>query len=225
MMMHRLAIYDMDKTITRKATYGLFIAHVIRMYRPWRVVLVPLMAFAALGYALRLIDRSQLKEWNLALLLGNRINRDSANRVADSFAAETIQSNVLAGALAQIAADKAAGYQVVIATASFRLYAQAIADSLGLSDVIATELIAVDANTWQPRINGSNCYDAAKLDHVRRWMAQEGLERADCHIRFYSDHVSDAVCLQFADEAFATNAHAPLRELARKRGWKVLDWK
>ena len=222
--MHRIAIYDMDKTITRKATYGLFISHVIKGYRPWRVVLVPLMALATLGYALRLIDRSRLKEWNLRLLLGNHINRDVANRMAESFAAETIQNNVLAGALAQIAADKAAGYQVVIATASFRLYAQAIADSLGLPEFIATELIVDGANMWRPRIDGSNCYDSAKLDHIRRWMEREGLKRADCHIRFYSDHVSDAPCLEFADEAFATNAHAPLRELAKRRGWKLLDW-
>lgn len=223
--MHRIAIYDMDKTITRKATYGLFISHVIRAYRPWRAVLVPVMALATLGYALRLIDRSRLKEWNLRLLLGNRINRNLANRMAYSFAAETIQSNVLAGALAQIAADKAAGYRIVIATASFRVYADAIADRLGIADVIATILIAGDANTWFPRIDGSNCYDAAKLDHVRRWMAQEGLQRTDCHIRFYSDHVSDAACLEFADEAFATNAHRPLRDLAKRREWTVLDWK
>lgn len=223
--MQRIAIYDMDKTITRKATYGLFISHVIKAYRPWRVVLVPLMMLATLGYALRLIDRSRLKEWNLRLLLGNRINRDLANRMAESFAAETIQSNILAGALAQIAADKAAGYRIVLATASFRLYAHAIAARLGIADVIATKLIADGANIWLPRIDGSNCYDAAKLDHTRRWMAQEGLQRADCDIRFYSDHVSDAPCLEYADDAFATNPHAPLRQLAKQRGWKVLDWK
>ena len=222
--MHRIAIYDMDKTITRKATYGLFIAHVIGAYRPWRVVLVPLMAFAALSYALRLVDRSRLKEWNLRLLLGSRINRDSANRMADSFAAETIKSNILAGACEQIAADKAAGYRIIIATASFRLYAEAIAAHLGIADVIATDLVALDGTTLLPRIEGSNCYDAAKLDHVRRWMAQKGLDRADCHIRFYSDHVSDAPCLAFADEAFATNAHGALRHVAKRQGWKLLNW-
>ncbi len=55
-------------------------------------------------------------------------------------------------------------------------------------------------------------------------MAEEGIARDDAHIRFYSDHVSDAPALDWADEAFAVNAHGPLRELARQKGWAVLDW-
>ena len=60
------------------------------------------------------------------------------------------------------------------------------------------------------RIAEQNCYGTAKLELVEAWMTRQGLKREDCHIRFYSDHVSDAPCLNWADEAFATNAHAPL---------------
>ena len=56
-------------------------------------------------------------------------------------------------------------------------------------------------------------------------MAAEGLERNQCHIRAYSDHVSDAPLLNFADEAFATNPHPPLERLAREKGWQILDWR
>jgi phosphoserine phosphatase len=31
--------------------------------------------------------------------------------------------------------------------------------------------------------------------------------------------------LDFADEAFATNPHQPLAQLARERGWPILDWR
>ena len=56
-------------------------------------------------------------------------------------------------------------------------------------------------------------------------MADKDLARGDAHIRFFSDHVSDAPCLDWADEGFAVNAHAPLRALAKKRGWAILDWR
>ena len=56
-------------------------------------------------------------------------------------------------------------------------------------------------------------------------MADEGLQRELCHIRAYSDHVSDAPLLAFADEAFATNPHAPLAEMARANGWEIIDWR
>jgi phosphoserine phosphatase len=30
--------------------------------------------------------------------------------------------------------------------------------------------------------------------------------------------------MDWADEGFATNAHAPLRAMAAKKGWQILDW-
>ena len=51
-----------------------------------------------------------------------------------------------------------------------------------------------------------------------------GLEREDIHIRAYSDHVSDAPMLEFADEAIATTPSPALRKLAKQRGWEIVDW-
>jgi len=45
------------------------------------------------------------------------------------------------------------------------------------------------------------------------------------HIRFYSDHVSDAPVHAWSDEPFATNAHDRLVRVARTEGWEVLDWR
>ncbi len=56
-------------------------------------------------------------------------------------------------------------------------------------------------------------------------MAERGIARADAHVRAYSDHVSDAPLLAWADEGFAVNAHGPLRALAKERGWPILDWR
>ena len=61
-------------------------------------------------------------------------------------------------------------------------------------------------------------------EYVRGWLAAEGIARTDAHIRFYSDHVSDAPVLEWADEPFAVNPSGALRRLAGKRGWPVLDW-
>jgi HAD superfamily hydrolase (TIGR01490 family) len=221
---HRLAIYDMDKTITRKATFGPFISHVLKRYRPGRAVMLPAMAAVTAGYGLNLVDRTRLKEINLGLLLGNPIDRAEAARMAESFAMETRRTNFLSEALRRIAADRAAGYRIILATASYRFYVEAIAQLLAIDEVIATRCLAAGEEAFLPQIAGQNCYGEAKLMMVKDWLRTTGLKREDCHIRFYSDHVSDAPCLAFADEAFATNPHAPLRELAGKRGWPVLDW-
>jgi phosphoserine phosphatase len=59
---------------------------------------------------------------------------------------------------------------------------------------------------------------------IKAWMAAEAIDRSQAHIRAYSDHVSDAPMLEFADEAFASNPHPPLAKLAAERGWTRVDW-
>jgi phosphoserine phosphatase len=100
-----------------------------------------------------------------------------------------------------------------------------IAARLGFDDVIATGSVAGLDDIIHARIDGENNYGPAKLRLIQAWMACRGdRSRGDAHIRFYSDHVSDAPVLEWADEPFAVNASPKLRHLAAKRGWPALDW-
>jgi len=222
--MHCLAIYDMDKTITRKATWLPFLIHAARTAAPWRLALLPFAGLATLGYALKLYDRGRLKELTQALMLGRALAPARLAKVADSFAADVMASSIFADARARIAADRAEGYRLVLATASYGFYARAIADRLGIHDVIATQAQGDGHGNILAKIEGENCYGAVKLRLVREWLAKSDIARNDAHIRFYSDHVSDAPVLEWADEPFAVNAHGPLRALAAARGWLILDW-
>ncbi len=180
---HRVAMYDMDRTITRSGTYSGFLMHVARRRQQWRLLLLPLVALAAAAYSLR-------------------------------------------AALDQIAADRAAGYRVLLATASFHLYVDAIARRLGIDDVLATRLDAPDgADHIHARLAGDNCYGAAKFARIGEWLADNAITREDAHIRAYSDHVSDHPMLGFADEAVATTPSRALKKLAPQRGWAVVDWR
>lgn len=221
--MHQLSIFDMDKTLTRAATFGPFLAYAVPRYQPWRVIFLPLILVTSLGYAARLISRGTLKEVTLALLMGRRIPGDRLAKLARGFAGFTLARNCLAKALAQVERERAEGRQIVLATASYAFYVHEIAHLLGIQNVIATQATAL-GDTMSPQIVGENCYGAAKLRMIEDWMAQQGLDRRQCHIRFFSDHVSDAPCLSWADQGFATNPHAPLRALAGKRGWTILNW-
>ncbi len=221
--MQLISIFDMDKTITRRATFGPLISHVIRRYAPWRAMMLPAMGMTTAAYALKLLSRTRLKEINLRLLLGGRVHSDRLARIAESFADEMMEANMLKPALDQIVADRAAGHRILLATASYRFYVEAIARRLDVTDVIATDLQG-DGDQVFPRIEGENCYDAGKLRMVKAWMNAQGIDRTKSHVRFYSDHVSDAPCLDWADEAYATNAHAALRSLATQKNWFQLDW-
>src|SRR3546814_6329301 len=104
---HRVALYDMDRTITRAGTYSGFLIHVARRRQPWRLLLLPLVGLAGLAYALRLIDRAWLKAINLRLLVGKRFRRAELAPLADSYAARVVARGLHPAALDQIAADRA----------------------------------------------------------------------------------------------------------------------
>ena len=224
-MKRQLAIYDMDRTVTRKATYTPFLIHACLRLAPWRMLLLPLVLFTVAAFALRLIDRGRLKEWNYALLIGRGVAPGRLEPVIESFAARQIASNIRPGARRSIAADRAAGRRLVMATASYRLYAAAIARRLGFDDVIATETMRDAKGRIVAKIDGRNCYGLGKLDMIEAWLQREGLERDAVHIRFYSDHVSDHHVHRWADEPVAANAHDRLRRLAEAEGWEVVDWR
>jgi len=222
--MNGLAIYDMDRTVTRRATYTPFLLHCARRRQPWRLVLTPIAAASMLAYVGRLIDRSRLKEINHSLLLGSLIHPSELRPLVDSFAAETVRGNIRPGARAAIARDKGEGRRLVLATASYRLYAEAIADRLGFDDVVATGTVTNLREEFSARIEGENCYGPAKKRLVDAWLEREGLAGASFPVRFYSDHVSDAPLFEWADEPVAVNPHGRLRQLATARGWRIEDW-
>jgi HAD superfamily hydrolase (TIGR01490 family) len=220
-----LAIYDMDRTVTRTATYTPFLLHCAARKAPWRLALAPLAALAMGAYALRLIDRARLKEINHALLLGARTDPRVLKGLVDSFADRQLRSNIRPGARAAIARDKAEGRRAVLATASYRLYADAIAERLGFDDVIGTgSVIGLDERV-HARIDGENCYGPAKLRMIADWVEKSELNGKHGHVRFYSDHVSDQPAFEWADEPVAVNPHGKLRRLAQQRGWRIEDWR
>lgn len=222
--MSDLAVYDMDRTVTRRATYTRFLLHCALRRSPSRLLFLPLVALSMLAYAARLISRARLKEFNQALLLGRRIHPRDLQPLVDSFADKEVATNIRSGARRAIARDKAQGRRLVLATASYRLYADAIAERLGFDDVIGTGSVVGLDERVHAKIAGENCYGPAKMRMIADWVERSGLKDTHGHVRFYSDHVSDQPAFEWADEPVTVNPHGKLRRLAEQRGWVVEDW-
>ena len=219
-----LAIYDMDRTVTRRATYTPFLLHCALRRAPWRLLFLPAVPFSMLAYAAGLIDRARLKEINHHLLIGGAIPAHELKPLVESFAARQVASNIRPGAREAISRDKAQRRRLVLATASYRLYAAAIAERLGFDDVIGTHSIVGLDQRVHSKIAGENCYGPAKHRMIKDWVEASGLKERHGHVRFYSDHVSDQPAFEWADEAVAVNPHGKLRRLAKERRWKIEDW-
>lgn len=213
----KLALYDMDRTITRRSSWLPWLLFFARHEAPWRLLLlplalVPLALYPALG-------RKGVKEAMQWLLMGPSVTEDRVAARARAFAAAFGARAERPEALARIARDRAEGRVVVIVTASARYYVEALAARWGVAHVLATENCRAGGRISH-RIAGANCYGAEKVARVRAWLAG----RVPESVRAYSDHPSDLPLLELAAEPVAVSPTPALARLAAVRGWPCVSW-
>jgi len=222
--MTKIALYDLDKTITKRPTYLPFLLHAAWRHERWRLIFLPGLLFLFAGYVLRAIDRGRLKEQMQDMLLGSPVDAEKMEKIAQSFADATLDGNVHVQALARIAKEKAEGCRLVLATASYAFYAAPLAHRLGFDDVIGTLVERDEDGAILAKIRGENCYGAAKLRMIEAWAAEQGLAAADMDVRFYSDSQTDLPVFDWSEEPIATNPNAKLRRIADKQDWRIIAW-
>lgn len=222
--MTEIALYDLDKTITRRPTYLFFLLHAARRHQPWRLLLLPVIGLTSIGYLAGLVTRARLKEINQAIMIGPAIEAETLAAICESFAERTVAEDVYPQAVARIAADRSRGRRLVLASASYACYVLPIARRLGFDDVIATGSRRDGEGRVLARIDGENCYGDAKLRMIEAWAATHAPDRSAVRVRFHSDSESDLPVFEWSDECIAVNPTPKMRRLAESRGWPIIAW-
>ena len=133
----RLAIFDLDGTITRRDTLAPYVLGFLRRKRPWRFPLLVLMLPVLLVYALHIIGRGGLKAAFILIALGG-CRRKVLDAWTATFVARLLANGVFPEAIEAIHAHARAGDHLVLLSASTDLYVPAIAQALGFQEVICT---------------------------------------------------------------------------------------
>ena len=216
--MPRLAVFDVDHTITRHSTgrwliqcgqkSGLFSVgsllslpyHYVR-YRSGKIKMES--AVAALA---RLEGRSRVE----------------LEAIAATCFESRIRADIMADARECVDAHVRAGDVVVFATSSLKLVVKPLADSFGVTYVLATELEFEDGLATG-RLATSPCFGEEKRDRVSALAAALRIDLA--HASFYSDSHVDLPLLRSVGTPVAVNPDAQLRREARARGWDVVRFR
>lgn len=210
--MTKTAIFDLDRTITREATWTRFLIFVNWKRAAFWLFLLRIMAHGG-AYKLGLASRDSVKVLSLRTL--SHLSYDEAKAAAADFISREVRSGLRPGAVEAIAWHAARGDRLIIATASVDLIADELARTLGFDEVIATRLEWSGAAA--PHLQGANCYGAEKM---RRLEAQ-GIFRSSFA---YSDHVSDLPILLNSDFGVAVNPSYSLRKEARRLNMTIADF-
>src|SRR4051794_27915156 len=197
--MATIAVFDLDKTLCRHDTLLAFLLFMLKRHpaRWWRM---PLLAAAALAYAVRLRDNSWIKAVFLRHVIGG-MEHDHVIAESERFLRASIWPRLARHGLAEIAARRQRGALVVLATASPDIYVGRLAQMLDIEHVVCTRMEVGDDGRMTGRLLGANCHGTAKLDRVDEFRRARGAAWSD--VTCYSDHGSDLPLMLQAGQAYA----------------------
>jgi HAD superfamily hydrolase (TIGR01490 family) len=133
-----------------------------------------------------------------------------------------IEPIIFSDATKTIAEHRANGDRILIISASGVHLVQAIAERIGVDEVLAIDL-EVAHGVYTGKTQGVLTYREGKITRLLEWLDQqeENLEGAS----FYSDSRNDLPLLRKVDFPHVVNPDAVLRKAAEEAGWPVHSWK
>jgi putative phosphoserine phosphatase / 1-acylglycerol-3-phosphate O-acyltransferase len=150
----------------------------------------------------------------------NGWDADAVCRAGERAASE-LAALVQPYAPAVLAAHRAAGRQLVLATTSPVDLVTPFAELAGFDAVVGTRYSS-SGGTYTGGIDGDFAWATGKLAAVRRWAATAGVDLAKSHA--YSDSIFDVPLLRAVGHPHAVNPDRRLRAVATVHRWPIEHW-
>jgi phosphoserine phosphatase len=111
----------------------------------------------------------------------------------------------------------------VLTTATNRFLTEPIAASLGIAELVATELDIGAEGDFSGRTTGTVNMRAGKVARLESWLTGRGeASSALAEAIFYSDSINDLPLLEAVGTPVAVDPDPRLRDEALRRGWRIL---
>jgi HAD superfamily hydrolase (TIGR01490 family) len=217
-----LALFDLDHTLLPMDSDYQWADFLARTGR----VGDPVQAQRRNDELMRLYEAGQLTaEQSTAFMLGLLAGAPSADLAEwhEHYMMEVIRPNIRPAALALVRRHLERGDLCAIVTATNEFVTAPIARAFGIPHLIAT-VPQYHNGRYTGQVSGIPSFQAGKVTRVQAWLATLGLTLRDFDSSsFYSDSINDVPLMEAVTDPVATNPSASLRDIALRRGWRVLD--
>ncbi len=214
-----VVIFDLDKTITKKDTYTVFLIYLLRMH-PVRLSRCGFLPIAVVMHKMGLKDNSWLKVTFLKAIAGG-IKKNQLDICIDQFLKRLLTQGICNKALQKIQKHQQANHKLILTSASFDFYVEKLGCQLGFDTIICTRSIWDKENRLTGQIDGYNCYGVNKLNRLIDYLGQD---RPAINLVGYSDHHSDQPFLNWVDHAIAVNPTNKLQQIALQNNFTIENW-
>jgi phosphatidylglycerophosphatase C len=213
----RLAVFDLDGTLTRRDTFGPFLQACLARW-PLRAARVPLLLGSLAAFAGGTHDRGAFKGGVMHALLGG-LDRDALGEAAQAHARDVVRRGLHVEAMEVLAAHRAAGDRLVLMSASPDLYVPLVGRELGFDEVHCTE-VRWNGERLDGRLAGANCRDIEKS----RRLAALRERHPGMAVIGYGNSGADLDHLRRCESAVYVNAPSRDRAGLEAMGLRLVQW-
>jgi phosphatidylglycerophosphatase C len=190
-----LAVFDLDGTLTDADTLLPFlVGYARRTGRRWPLARMP---FDLGLYAAGLVPDRAAKGRLLQSFCGGHELAAIAEHARD-FTQRWVPGRLRRWVVACLREHQRSGHRVILVSASPDLYVPVIAESLGIREVVCTQ-VATEGGRCLGSIDGENCKGEAKMRLLRRHLGGQGFPPGSFA---YGDSPSDLPLLSAVDHGF-----------------------
>ena len=216
---NKIAIFDLDKTITKIDTYIPFLLLVL-LSRPYRLLFTFSLPIYLFLFSFKIISDTDLKLKFLKTIISGT-DRKKLDNLALNFVKICHIFLFRKKAIKRISQHKQKGDTLILASASFDFYVLPIANFLKFDHVFSSKSCWSKRDKLIPEIDGPNLKGEFKLNAVKEIMG----DRLNKNYTItYTDHISDLPLLKFAYQSYIINPNSYMKNIAKENGFSIVFW-
>ena len=212
--MKKLAIFDVDYTITKKETLMELFKYVIKEDKR-NLIYIPRAITSGLLYLTKVYDEKKVKESFLKFIDGKTekeieqlVNRFYQNRLSKLLYQDSIE---------MMKNLKNEGYDIYLISASPEFYLYELYAIEEIDKIIGTKFI-FDQGIFKRKMKGCNCKGEEKVRRLKEVLKEENIEVDFKNSYMFSDSLSDKPLLDLVGNPYLINYR-------KKNEIEILKWK
>ena len=214
-MSEKLAIFDVDYTLTKRETLIEFYFFMMRK-NPKLLKYLPKSIYSSIFYALKIHDASKLKKTFIRFIDG--IEENEMKKIVAEFYEKRLSKILYKDAIDTMKKMKAEGYKIYLISASAEFYLNELYNIPEVDKVIGTRF-TLENGLHRNQILGDNCKGEEKVKRLKEVLTSENIEVDFKNSYMYSDSLSDLPLFNLVGHPYLINYRKKHDKI------EILKWK
>nr|WP_040211150.1 HAD-IB family hydrolase [Clostridium polynesiense] len=199
--MQKLAIFDVDYTLTKKETLMELFKFLLKK-DPSKFIYLPRAIFSGLMYVIGVYDEKKVKETFLKFIDG--IHERDMEMLVKEFYEKRLSKILYNDAIEMMKNLKNQGYKIYLISASPEFYLKELYNLKIVDKIIGTRFLC-ENGYHSRRMEGENCKGEEKVKRLKEELRKENIEVDYKNSYMFSDSLSDKPLMDIVGNAYLIN--------------------